>query len=222
MNNRQSDAAVKDVLKPEGEVEIFVSRGRPKIAYQGLVKAGAIPIYARHAIDFSECELLDHMTLKNIIVNQGKDKMIEALVGGTVDKVLRMAIGDRGTIPSDASVPKVPISTMTALFNEVFRSDLEAVLLNTGTATAHEVKFIKTFAARDIPLSSFSNQAAPIINEVGIYTAGDQIPFPRPDVAGPAANQSDEKLFAMRTYRAVPFEAATDIAVTFRYTVFID
>jgi hypothetical protein len=222
MSNRQSGTIVKDAIEPNGRVEIFVTRGSPKIEYWNQVASGPVPVFRDHVISFDGCEILDQMVLKNIIVNQGKDKMIEALVGGTVDKVLRMAIGDRGTIPSDNSVPKVPTPDMTRLYNEVARGDLDAVVLNIGSGTAHEAKFIKVFAARDIPLSSFSNQISPIVNEVGIITAGDQIPFPRADLYPPTAANDDEKLFAIRTYRAVPFEAADDIEITFRYTVYID
>jgi hypothetical protein len=133
-------------------------------------------------------------------------------------------MGDRGTIPSDPTVPKVPVATMSALYNEVYRADAEAVVLDVGTPTVHEVKFVKTFSAVAIPITSFSNQAKPVINEVGLIMINPALPppLPRPDVAAPDDPPADEVLFAIRTFKSVPFEASNDISVTIRYTIFIE
>ena len=75
----------------------------------------------------------------------------------------------------------------------------------------------------DIPLSAYSDQTNPVVSEIGLIMI-DQItgaPLPRPDVASPNLPDSDEALFAMRTYKTVPFEAANETAVTVRYTIFI-
>jgi len=105
----------------------------------------------------------------------------------------------------------------------VYRADIDAVVLNVGTPTVHEALFVKTFSAVDVPITSFSNQAVPVINEVGLITADlISLPLPRPPVAAPAAPPADEKLFSIRTFKSVPFESANQIAVTIRYTVFVE
>lgn len=216
----------KDQLDPHGRVEIFVTKGAPKLELGRvlMLRQGLAPIYGEEKIDFSGCQILGQQDLRNIIVNVGKDQVVSSLGSGFVHPVLRMAVGDRGTIPSDSTVPKTPQPIQEALFNEVCREDLDAVVLNVGTPTVHQIKFIKTFSASVIPITAFSNQAAPVINEVGLITA-DQLngaPFPRPLVASPAAPLPDERLFAIRTFKSVPFEAAEDISVTIRYTIFIE
>jgi hypothetical protein len=215
----------RDEISPVGMVEIIVSKGRPRLTLSDLrpAKPGFPPIAGGHVLDFSDCLILDQMKIKNIIVNTGKDKVIHSLVGGSLTPILRMAIGDRGTIPSDPTTPKVPVDTMTTLYNEVYRADIDAVIENIGTPTVHEAKFIKTFAAVDIPLSSFSDQTNPVVNEIGLITADPGvIPFPRSPVAAPNPPPADEALFSIRTYRSVPFVAANDISVTIRYTIFIE
>ena len=215
----------RDRVNPVGMVEIVVSQGRPLLTLIDArpSKPGFPPIAGGHILDFSGCRILDQMTVKNIIVNGGKDKVIHSLVGGSMEPILRMAIGDRGTIPSDPTTPKVPVATMSSLYNEVYRADIDAVIENIGTPTVHEAKFIKTFAAVDIPLSSFSDQTNPVVNEIGLITADPGIiPFPRSPVSAPTAPPADEALFSIRTYRSVPFVAANDISVTIRYTIFIE
>jgi hypothetical protein len=217
--------SITDGLKPIGMVEIFVCQGKPVLSLDSprARKRGGPIIAKGHSLDFSGCRILDQMKIKNIIVNVGKDSVIESLTSGDFFPIMRMAIGDRGTIPSDPTVPKTPVSTMTELYNEVYRADIDAVILNVGTPTVHEAKFIKTFAATDVPITSFSNQADPVVNEVGLITANlNAAPFPRPAVAAPNAPDSDEALFSIRTYRSVPFVAANDITVTIRYTIFIE
>jgi hypothetical protein len=160
----------------------------------------------------------------NIILNVGKDRIIESLTTGFVRTIARMAIGDRGTIPSDPTVPKVPTSDMTALYNEVYRDDIDTTVLNIGLPTTHEVKFTKVFSSLDVPITSFSNQANPVVNEVALVMADlfGGNPLPRPPVAAPDAPDVDEELFSIRTFKSVPFEAANEIAITVRYTIFIE
>jgi len=176
-------------------------------------------------LDFSSCkQFLGHQKLENIILDIGKDKIIESITTGFINTVARMAIGDRGALPSDQTVPKVPTSDLPGLYNEVYRDDVDAVILDIGTPEKHEVKFIKTFSAVDIPLTSFSNQSAPIINEVSLITA-DLLagnPLPRPPVSAPNIPDADEEFFSLRTFKSVPFEAANEISITIRYTIFID
>lgn len=213
--------AFKDNLYPQGRVEIFVTEGKPIIHKLG--RNLHSNVYTDHRIEFTHCRLLEKIDLKNIILNQGKDAVIQSLTTGSILTIARLAIGDRGTIPSDPTVPKVPVSTMTGLYNEVYRADAEAIVLNIGTPTTHEVKFVKTFAAADVPITAFSNQAKPVVNEVGVVMINPGLlPLPREDVAAPGTPPADEIMFAIRTHKSVPFEAANDISITFRYTIYIE
>jgi len=174
-------------------------------------------------LDFSSAPLLSSEHVNNIIVNIGKDQVIQSLTTGFVQPIVRMAVGDQGTIPSDQTVPKIPTATQTTLFHEVYRADVDATVLNIGTPTVHQVQFTKAFSSLVIPLTSFANQANPLINEVGLITANLNLtPLPRAPVAAPAAPLADEMLFATRTFNSVPFLAANQIAVTVRYTIFIE
>jgi hypothetical protein len=214
---------LSDGLSPKGKVEIFVSRGKPTLLVGKPVSfAHGKFLYDDCQIIFAKDQLISEEVLYNIIVNEGKDSVINSLFSGGLNPIGRMVIGDRGTIPSDPTVPKVPQSTFTSLYNEVYRADCDTHTIDVGTPDKHEIKFIKTFNAIDVPLSSFSNQANPVINEVGLVTYDPAAaPFPRAAVAAPAAPLSDEKLFSIRTFKSVPFEAANEIAVTIRYTIFI-
>jgi hypothetical protein len=215
---------IRDQLLPKGRVEIFVTRGRPALVLGApIANVGNLPLYSSCEIDLSSVELLEKQDLHNIVVNIGKDKVITSLVSGSMNVVARMVMGDRGTIPSDSTVPKSPTSGMEALYNNVYRADLDAVILNVGSATVHEAKFIRTFSAVDVPITAFSNQANPVINEVGLVTADlISVPLPRAPVASPDLPLADEKLFSIRTFKSVPFEAANEIAVTIRYTIYIE
>jgi hypothetical protein len=217
----ENSMQIKENLGLHGKVEVFVSKGKPEI------KRGpelAPNIFKWAEIDFSKCKFLDKQEIHNIILNQGKDTVIQSLTTGFIKVIARIAIGDRGALPSDQTVPKTPVSTMTELYNEVYRADIDTTTLTIGDDVHHEVKFIRTFSALDIPISSFSNQANPIINEVALIMAdllsGD--PLPRSPVASPDDPPADEKLFSIRTFKSVPFEAANEISITIRYTIFIE
>lgn len=216
---------VKEKIKPRGRVEVFVTKGKPKIIPGELISnLRGHKVYRSAEIDFSNTKVISKEVVENIIVNAGKDMMIEGLTTGFGKVVARMAIGDRGTIPSDSTIPKVPLATMDALYNEVYRDDLDTTVLDIGTPTTHEAKFIKTFSALDINISAFSNQSNPVVNEVGLIMA-DLLagnPLPRPPVEAPNSPDADEELYAIRTFKSVPFEAANEISITFRYTVFIE
>lgn len=217
----------RETLKPKGKVEIFVTRGRPKVEPGNLLFKNphtGQKIYDSAEISFEGVEILHKDEFMNIIMNQGKDRIINSLTTGFVRTIARMAIGDRGTLPSDSTSPKVPTADRTELFHETHRDDIDTTVLNIGTPGTHEVKFIKTFAAADIPITAFSNQANPVVNEVGLIMA-DLLagnPLPRAPVSSPDAPDADEELFAMRAFKSVPFEAANEIEVTIRYTIFIE
>jgi len=219
---------VREPLAPKGLLELFVTKGRPNLILNGKVEnRHNLPVYSGHEIDFSGCEILDSIKKQNIIVNIGKDAVIKSLTEGFIKTLARLSVGDNGTLPSDSTVPKTPVATMTTLYNEIGRSDADAVVLNVGTPTVHEVKLIKTFSAADFPITSFFNQAKPVLNEVGLIMIDlGAAPLPRTDVYAPYTSTNkpldDELLFAIRTHKSVPFEAANDISVTIRYTIYIE
>jgi hypothetical protein len=217
----------KDALNMQGYVEVFVTSGltAPSQFINSMPSRMAEdPEAARAWVELEGGKLFDCFGGKNIIVDTGKDKVIEALVAGSINQIGRMAIGDRGTLPSDSTVPKVPTGTMTALFNEVYRKNIDASTLNIGTPGVHEVKFTASFDAVDVPISSFSNQTQPVVNEVALVTFDQGVAdlSTRGPVASPNTPSADEKMFSMRTFKSVPFEASNEISVTIRYTIFID
>lgn len=221
-----------DSLQLKGRVEVFHTLGAPRQIRGEEIKShlpeeisSKLPRrYKSCELDFSNCQLISKEDSHNIIVGIGKDKVIEALTSGFINQIARMAVGDRGTIPSDPTQPKIAQATQTALFNEIYRADVDTVTLDVGvTPGTHEVKFIKTFSATVIPITAFSNQAVPVINEVGLIMADllGGTPLPRADVASPATPEADESLFSIRTFKSVPFEAANEISITIRYTIYI-
>jgi hypothetical protein len=216
-----------DSLRPKGLVDIYVTRGKPTLVQgprlSSRQRPGFPPLVRSCEINFSGCNLIDKFRIKNIILNQGKDRVIETLTTGFFNVIARMAIGDRGTLPSDQTIPKVPTSDLTGLYNEVYRDDVQSTVLNIGTPDTHSVTFIRIFSALDVPIAAFSNQANPIVNEVGLVTIDpDEEPLPRSPVYPPSSPSADEQIFSIRTFKSVPFEAENEIAITIRYTIYID
>lgn len=73
--------------------------------------------------------LIHREVLKNILLYQGNAEIIRGLTSSsplTPRIITRMAIGDQGTIPSDQTIPKVPVKTMTGLYHEVARQDVDS------------------------------------------------------------------------------------------------
>jgi len=217
----------RDGLNPRGRVEVLVTRGKPKVKKGRRIEiAKGIWVDEFYDIEVGSDQLLDYIDIKNLIVNGGKSKVITSLVAGATNPIGRMCIGDRGTIPSDPTVPKVPAETTTAittLYNEVYRGDVDGITVDVGTLGVNEARFTKTFSALDVPIASFSNQAKPVVNEVGLITYDPgAAALPRAPVWSPNSPLPDEKLFSIRTFKSVPFEAANEISVTIRYTIFIE
>lgn len=225
---------------PKGKVEVFSAYGSPKHILLGHIpNKNNLPLYRDHRIDFTDCHIIDTQVIHNIILNQGKDLVIDGLTSVTNMSLARLAVGDRGTIPSDPTVPKVPLPSMTTLYNEVYRADADAIVKNTGSGS-HELRLVKTFYARDVAITAFSNQSKPVLNEVGLVMINPSLlPLPRTPSQGPYAYPSatpypylpvspynyppqDEVLFSIRTFKSVPFEVSTDITITIRYTIYIE
>jgi len=166
--------------------------------------------------------LVDRFVQYNIIVNTGKADTIIALANGTNKYIARMAIGDQGTLPSDPTVPKVPEASRDALYHEIYRQNVDTVSTTTLN-DVNEALFVTTFRAIDVPLTAYSDQVNPVINEVGLIMVNPITgnPMPRPPIAAPAPADADETLFSIRTFKSVPFEAANETSVSVRYTIFI-
>lgn len=229
----------KDPIKVSGYVEVFVTKGKPSVSATGK----RIHLPERHPyhssyekiphhegsthIDLSGVELIEKIEGKNIVVDKAKDRLIDAIEQGFMRVVGRMAIGDRGTIPSDSTTPKVPTADREELFNEVYRTDID-VITKTKTPTvppltpgSYQIQFTTTFSALDVPVTALSNQTSPAINEVGLIMldgiSGD--PLPRGPVSSPDPHPADEELFAMRAFKSVPFDQANELSITIRYTI---
>lgn len=243
-------------------------------------------------------QLFDYQRVKNIVLFQGNAEIIRTISTiepATAPRVItRMAIGDLGTIPSDSTVPKVPIKTASTLYHELYRKDISARVMtlyspvgylyqgNTTTSsniisgmsstaglvigmtvsgtgipsgsvvvevitsssvkisnaatstnsgvnisfsgTVNECQFTATFNAVDVDLAAFANPSQPRVNEVGLViidptSAGG---LTRDAVVTPNQNYSDEVLMTVRTFKSVPFEAANDVSITVRYTIFTE
>lgn len=214
----------KEAFKPHGKAEFIITRKKPDLKLGKVVSdVNGLKVYDSAEIVYNESDLVEKTEIKNIILDLGKDSVISSLYTGQIKTIARMAIGDRGTLASDQTVPKSPTSDRTTLFNEVYRGDMDAITANVGNGI-HEVKFVKTFNASDVPITSFSNQSNPIVNEVALVMA-DLIsgnPLPRPAIYPPSTPDTDELLFAMRTFKSVPFDAANDLSITVRYTIYIE
>lgn len=215
-----------DKFRAKGHVEIFVTKGKPKVRTPGTKIENhpifhKIPVFnGKTEIDLSDVELIDSFEGPNIVVKTGTDRTVNAYQNGFMRVIGRMAIGDRGTIPSDSTTPKVPTKDMTALYNEVYRDDVDVVTVDTSGEDS-KITFVKTFSAIDVPVTSLSNQANPRINEVALIMvdALSGAPLPRGPVAYPDPNDADEEMFAMRAFKSVPFDQANDLSITVRYTI---
>ncbi len=176
--------------------------------------------YSEDAV--AESDVLHRFVKENIILNQGKAEVIRALATGDSRILARMAIGDRGALPSNPQVPKVPDRTRTSLYHEVFRQDIQTIVTQTSGDT-NEIMMVATFNAVDIPNTSFLDQSAPMINECGLVVCDVVLgrPLPRPPVASPNASDTDEMLFTHLPFNSVPFKAEEEVSVTVRYKIYV-
>lgn len=210
----------KESVKPCGVVELIVTRKKPVLKYGNIIsnKNGFI-LYDNVELLYNKEDVVEETKIKNIILDGGKGSIINSLYTGNIKQICRMSIGDRGTLASDQTVPKSPTADRTTLYNEVYRGDVDAITLG-----FNEIRFVKTFSASSVPITSFSNQSNPIVNEVALVLA-DLIsgsPLPRAPIYPPALPDADELLFAMRTFKSVPFDASNDLSITVRYTIYIE
>lgn len=159
--------------------------------------------------------IIDYFELKNIILYNGNQKSIDSLVPGTSNyKIFRMAVGSEGTMESDKFQPKIPTKDMTALYHEVFRTDVyNPPAIGTRLAT-----FTADFNSIDVPDSSFTNASERYVNEAmlilgdGTFGGGNKYYPQTPD--------ADESGFSIRTFKSIPFDAGDDITITIRWTIY--
>jgi hypothetical protein len=166
---------------------------------------------------------------RNITINPGTTFTTAAtLVSGsplattasTVGLASGMTVSGTG-IPLGTTILIVNSSTQFTLSQNATVSGAQTLTIS---GAANEAQFIATFNVADVPLSSYSNPSQPRINEVGLViinpVAVDGIP--RTDVAAPNSPPADEVLMTVRCFKSVPFELANDVAITIRYTIFME
>lgn len=219
---------MRDRARVHGLVDMLVLRGLPRIIHGPLIQEYPARVHRWADVICDANQVIAHKRFKNIIFDQGKDRMIESLAATFTTAVVRMAIGDGGVI-TNTTTPKTPSGLLAsapfgALYHEVYRGDLDTTTVNTGTPGVHSATFIKTFAAVDVPTTPFLDQVLPVINEVGLVTANilTGAPLPRTPVSPPTAPDGDEQVYSIRCFPSVPFLVANDISVTFRYTITIE
>jgi len=200
-----------DSIKIKGHLEVYAFRNPGK----------RIEVYdpentAHQAL------LQQHISIDNIVLNQGKAEIIHGLTTGTNRVLARMAIGDRGALPSDLQVPKTPDAERLGLYHEVYRNDIQSTATTTE-GSRNEILFVDTFYAVDIPITAYSDQTNPVMNEVMLVMCDLilGVPLPRDPVVTPAEPDIDEAGFSMVTFNSVPFKAEQETAVTVRYGIFI-
>lgn len=120
--------------------------------------------------------LVDYQRVKNIVLFQGNAEIIRTLSvisPATKPRVItRMAIGDQGTIPSDSTVPKVPVKSATTLFHEIYRKDIDARVPTLYSPTGFTYTGNTTVDQKII--SSLSSTAGVVI---GMTVTGTGIPL---------------------------------------------
>lgn len=139
----------------------------------------------------------------------------------TIGLSVGMTISGTG-VPAGAVITGIPTSTSVTM-------SVNATSSNSGTAlnfagTVNECQFIATFDAASVALTAFSNPSQPRVNEVGLIiidptASGGLVRSP---VTSPDSPESDEVLMSVRTFKSVPFEAANDISITIKYTVYTE
>lgn len=159
-------------------------------------------------------KIIDEFVSENIIVDNGKQKLIDALGSGNIDQIFRLSIGCNGAAESDLFQPKIPERNRTSLFWEVYRKDVGSYVVGT-----RQITFVVSFNSPDIPDSSFKNASQRYINEAALIM-GDGVSG-GPDIISPALPDIDESMFSMRCFKSIPFDAGDDVALTLRWTVFI-
>lgn len=142
-------------------------------------------------------------------------------MSSTVGVTVGMVVTGTG-IPIGAVVAQIVNASTVKISVNATSSNSGATITFSGTV--NECQFVATFNAVDVPTTSFSNPSQPRVNEVGLViidptAAGGLV---RAAVSAPSLPQTDEVLLSIRCFKSVPFEAANDISITIRYTLFTE
>jgi hypothetical protein len=126
-------------------------------------------------------------------------------------------------LPTGTVVAGVPSSTSITLSNPANDTTTGDSFLFKGAI--NECEFISTFYAADVATTAFSDPSNPVVNEVGLVIlnpSSSPAYATRAGISAPNANATDEVLFSIRTFSSVPFNAANEMSITVRYTVYTE
>lgn len=142
-------------------------------------------------------------------------------LSSTAGVVVGMSVTGTG-IPLGAVVKNIITATSVQISAQATSSNSGINITFTGTV--NQCEFIATFDAADVALTAFANPSQPRVNEVGLVFIDPSAlaGLVRAPVTSPDPNNSDEVLMTIRTFKSVPFEAANDITITIRYTIFTE
>jgi len=143
----------------------------------------------------------------NIIVNTGRERVLE-LVGGLSTKPFnRMGIGDDGVSALDILVPIAPTIHDTDLNHRLTTEAVSSITVGQeGTPSQWYIRYIHTFTALDYlgtPTLNWKDPAKMVINEAGIFT-------------------SDNVMLARKTFASIPFDPTTNVAIQFTWDIFMN
>jgi len=136
---------------------------------------------------------------RNVITDDGDERIAELVGGLSTDFVRKMGIGDGGTSPGDVTVPLAPTKADTVLGHELVRHDpISSVSII--TSPDFQIEFIETFLTTDPGLAPFLG--ASVINEMGLYGI-------------------DDILFARKTHVPVPFAVIDRVGVIGKWLIHV-
>jgi hypothetical protein len=122
--------------------------------------------------------LIDRFVEKNIVLYQGNGAVMTSLasISPTMPYVVtRMAAGDQGTIPSDSTVPKVPTADLTGLYHEVYREDVDSVVLTINPGNAFTVPATLVAGNKTITVADTTDVASGMSVAATYLPAGTQV-----------------------------------------------
>jgi hypothetical protein len=147
-----------------------------------------------------------HIEGHNIIVNTGRERVIELLGGLSSNAFINMGIGDDGASALDLLVPVAPVITDTDLGNRLATQAISSITSNFGgSPPQYYGEFIETFTASDYlgsPALPWLNPSDKVVNECGLFT-------------------TDNVMLARKTFASIPFDPATAVAIQFLWDILI-
>lgn len=154
----------------------------------------------------------------NTLINTNTITGLSSTVGITTGMIVQGTGIPTGTVVSN------PLLSPTSIQISNNATSSNSGISVTFKGTTNQCEFISTFNASDVPITSFSNPSQPRLNEVSLVIIDPTAPdgLVRSPVFAPAPPPSDEVVLSLRTFKSVPFEAANDISVTIRYTIFTE